>query len=379
VERPGSAGACAPSRVLARSLVVVSASAFVAAVTGAALADPTPREPLRLVYKSEGLCPAGERFFAEVRARTEKIRAAEGDERARTLRVEVEEGASESRGQLVVVAADGTPSSTRTVRAKTCQDVASALALVAALAIDPEARTSPSVDPAPPPPADAGEAPSPAPPLSAAPPDASATAASPRPSPPPRDAGAEPRAPEPPSSRGEPSPTQYRGFFGFGAEGSTLLEVRPAFAIELGLDVLRGGPFSPSIALRASRSFTGEAILPAGTANVTFNALALEPCVLRLELTASVAVLPCARVSFGFVQAEGSGITAPLSSTRGWGDVGAHVKALWNVAGPLRLSGHAGARFPLFRDRFFVEPNETLYEAPPAVFAFGGDLGVLFP
>lgn len=357
------------------------AGVVLGAFATAALAEPA-REPLRLVYKSEGLCPSGERFFSEVRARTDKIRPAHGDEPARTLRVEVEEGAKDSGGTLVVVGADGTASSTRTVRAKTCGDVASALALVAALAIDPEARTSPTV----PPPTSASAAPdlvdASAPTGDAAVPavlpnDASATATTTRvdaeaPSSP----TASPRAPSPPPPE---VPARYRGYASFGAEGSSLLEMRPAFAIEVGLDVLRGGVLSPAIGLRASRSFTGEERTASGTASMTFSTIAIEPCPLRLEIARDLAVLPCARVAFGFVEAEGSGITTPLSATRGWGDVGTHAKLVWNVGGPVRLSGHGGARFPLFRDRFFVDPDVTLYEAPAAVFAFGGDLGIVFP
>lgn len=368
------------ARRRATTALVTLASTFVAAtvLSSIALGQPAPREPVRLVYKSEGLCPQGDRFFAEVRARTDKIRPTEGDERARTLRVEVEEGATDSRGSLVVIGADGAASSTRYVRAKTCQDVASALALVAALAIDPEARTTPTIDAAPPPAEDAGTPPS-APPTN----DASAVPAVSTTTPTndasiETDAGAPPRRP-PPSVSPTTASATYRGWVAFGAEGSSLLEIRPAFAIELGLDIARDSLFSPSISLRASRSFTGEAILPAGTANMTFNAIALEPCPLRVKLGGPLELLPCARLAFGFVDAEATGITAPQSATRGWGDVGAHVKVVWKIAGPLRLSGHGGARFPLFRDRFFVDPNVTLYEAPPAVFAFGGDVGFLFP
>ena len=361
-----------------------SLCALVSGLAVEAVGQPTAREPIRLAYRSEGLCPSGEQFFSEVRARTDKIRSATSGELARTLKIEVEEGPSESRGSLSISGEDGTTSSTRTVRAKTCRDVVTALALVAALAIDPEARTAPLAPLAPivttgdagqppiPSLADAGTA-SPAT-LGGSPQDGG-TPPSRAPTPLPARSSAADAGPPVEASR----PSQTRISVGVGAEGSSVLGVRPALSVSLGIDWVRGSVVSPAILLRLTRSFQGTSVQTVGAANVTFSAAALEPCPFAFRLGESFALLPCGRIAFGFLEAEGSGVTTPASALRGWGDVGAHLRARLHLASPVDLEAHGGARFPLFRDRFFVDQNTTLYEAPAAVGAFGGDLRFAFP
>ena len=356
-------------------VVVGAAGAFVAV---AASGDTPTREPVRVDYRSEGQCPSGAAFFGEVRARTDKVRSATEGEPARVLRVEVQEGAKDSQGSLVVVGADGAASSVRRVRATTCDDVVRALALVAALAIDPEAKTAPRVDPSPLP-----QAPDAEPPPSATAPDAATeTGASTDAgaSPPPRTiARNAPTAPPKPLEPPEPpAKTAVSLGLGLGLEGATVLEARPSPVLVLGLDVARNRLLSPWLALRLARSFEGEAATSAGTAKLVFSSAALEGCPLRLRLAEPLALSPCARVAFGFVEAEGAGITTPASALRGWGDVGMHARAALHLAGPVHLDGHVGARFPLFRDTYFVDAATTLYEIPRVVLAFGGELRVAF-
>ena len=349
-----------------------------------AVGQPTPREPIRLAYRSEGLCPSGEQFFSDVRARTEKIRPATSSEVARTLKIEVEEGPSESRGSLSIAGTDGTTSSTRTVRAKTCRDVVTALALVAALAIDPEARTSPlsplmvsdAGQPPVPPSNDAG---APAPAILTSPEDGGAPASREPIALPPRSSGATDAGPSVETPREASRPSQTRFSVGVGAEGSSVLGVRPALSVTLGLDWVRDSMVSPAFLLRLTRSFQGTSVQTGGSANVTFSAAAIEPCPFAFRLGEAFALLPCARLAFGFLEAEGSGVTTPSSALRGWGDVGAHLRASFRLGGPVFLDAHGGARFPLFRDRFFVDQSTTLYEAPAALGAFGGDLRFAFP
>lgn len=358
------------------ALLVLVCGTVAASVAVEALGQTLTREPIRIAYRSEGLCPSGDTFFGDVRARTDKIRPAQGAERARTLKVDVEEGANESRGALAIVAEDGSTSSVRTVRAKTCGDVVSALALVAALAIDPEARTSelPNM-------VDAGPA------LRAAPLASSVTTSeSPAPAKA-RDAGeadASVRStPSPSATAVEPptpsKPIETRFSIGVGVEGASVLAVRPALSVVLGLDLQRDEVVSPSFTLRLSRSFTGSASVAAGTANLTFSAVGLEPCPLRFRIGEAFALLPCARLAFGFVEAQGAGVTTPANALRGWGDVGAHLRASLRIIGPVFLEAHGGARFPLFRDRFFVDQDSTIYEIPTVLGAFGGDVRFAFP
>lgn len=355
--------------------VVLGAAGLLVAI--AASGDSPTREPVRVDYRSEGQCPSGAAFFGEVRARTDKVRSATEGEPARVLRVEVQEGATDSQGSLVVVGADGAASSVRRVRATTCDDVVRALALVAALAIDPEAKTAPRVVPAPSPlPPDAEPPPSATTPGAVVDAGAPETATSPPPRATARSAPTAPtNLPEPPEP---PARTEVSLGLGVGLEGATVLEARPSPVLVLGLDVARNRLLSPWLALRLARSFEGEAATASGTAKLVFSSAALEGCPLRLRLAEPLALLPCARVAFGFVDAEGAGITTPASALRGWGDVGMHARAALRLAGPVHLDGHVGARFPLFRDTYFVDAATTLYEIPRVVLAFGGELRLAF-
>jgi hypothetical protein len=170
------------------------------------------------------------------------------------LRVEVQEGAKDSQGSLVVVGADGAASSVRRVRATTCDDVVRALALVAALAIDPEAKTAPRVAPSPLP-----QAPDAEPPPSATAPATAVDAGAPEAatSPPPRTTArttptAPPKLPEPPEPppRGRRSPSVSA----WGLEGATVLEARPSPVLVVGLDVARNRLLAPWLARRLPRA-----------------------------------------------------------------------------------------------------------------------------
>jgi hypothetical protein len=345
-------------------------------------------EPLRVDYRREGACPDGDAFFGAVRARTEKARPATGGEAARTLKVTVAEEARGSRGTLSIVAADGASStSVREVRAATCDDVVSALALVAALAIDPEARTTPvALSPTPAPNASSSSAPSP---------DAGVLDAAPSPAPTASASGSSSgsNTPSVPATAAKPSATTPRQDLpespptkpvrldfevGVGAEGSTVLATRPAFSVLLGLDVARDSLFSPAFTLRASRSLTGTAATSVGSASFVFSSVAVEPCPIRFRLAESVALLPCARLGIGYVDAVGSGITTPANATRLWGDVGAHARLNLMISRFLSLDLNGGLRVPLSRDRYYVEPDATVFELPAVTFAFGGDLRLRF-
>jgi hypothetical protein len=97
-------------------------------------------EPIALEYTAPGGCPDADAFFAGVRARANAVRAAHAE---RLFRVAI----SADRGTLDIVAGDGT--TTREVTGATCAETASALALVAALAIENRVAAPTPVPPAP--------------------------------------------------------------------------------------------------------------------------------------------------------------------------------------------------------------------------------------
>jgi hypothetical protein len=59
-----------------------------------------------------------------------------------------------------------------------------------------------------------------------------------------------------------------------------------------------------------------------------------------------------------------------------WLSAGAIGRIGVRVIGPIFLEAEGGAVFPLVRDRFFVEPDETIHRAPAAAWSGAAGLGV---
>jgi hypothetical protein len=123
-----------------------------------ATAEERAKEPVRFEYRAPVECPAESEFARRVSERSRGGRLAVPGELARSFRVTLELDASGSVGRVEFVDAEGM-SITRSVRGATCDEVASGIALVTALAIDartdtselkPEPAANLSVGPAPP-------------------------------------------------------------------------------------------------------------------------------------------------------------------------------------------------------------------------------------
>ena len=163
-------------RARARVAVALGCAPALALLAWAAPAA-ADTEPIRIVFHAPAGCPDEAAFTGQITARTQRARLAAAGEVARTFSVTISPArGARARGKLVIDDPRG-PSASRAVSG-TCEEVVSALGLVAALAIDPRASTAPK-------------------PLSAQPPPAPP----PSPPPPPR-----PREPLPPPPRYERSP-----------------------------------------------------------------------------------------------------------------------------------------------------------------------------
>jgi hypothetical protein len=96
-------------------------------------------EPVRLFYQAANGCPDESSFVARIRARSPRARVAWPGEAAREFTITLDD-APRASGSVTVKAVDRTEGGRR-VEARTCAEVADALALVIALAIDPHAST----------------------------------------------------------------------------------------------------------------------------------------------------------------------------------------------------------------------------------------------
>src|ERR1041384_589713 len=95
-----------------------------------------PGQPFRLEYWADGACPDGAEFARQIQTRAPLLRLAEGDEPALGFYAELVEHGGDASGRLTARSADGREVG-REGRGPTRADVAVALALIAALAADP--------------------------------------------------------------------------------------------------------------------------------------------------------------------------------------------------------------------------------------------------
>src|SRR4051812_34083569 len=97
-------------------------------------------EPIRIQVTAPAGCPGTDAFIAEVTARTANARIATAGEQARSFTVTITLAGKRARGTLVIDDRHG-KGGARDVSGESCGEVASALALVRAPAIDPKAST----------------------------------------------------------------------------------------------------------------------------------------------------------------------------------------------------------------------------------------------
>ena len=110
-----------------------------------------PGQAFRLEYWADGRCPDAIEFAKQIQTRAPSLRPAEADEPALGFYVELVEHGGVATGRLTARSTDGREV-VREVRGPTCDDVSTALALIAALAADPgqSATTDAPVRPSPP-------------------------------------------------------------------------------------------------------------------------------------------------------------------------------------------------------------------------------------
>ena len=350
----------------------VAAGCFMALAVVAARAVGAEARSVRIEYDAAAGCPDQGAFEAQLRARSAKIAiTADG---TTSVRVRIAQRGARYEGEVALVDPKGRESRRRVEGG--CGDVTAALALITALALDPTASTA--SDPA------AASAL-----LSATAPSATASAPPPTPPSPP------PPAPvptiEPPAKQSAPGSdsqplredqarTHSWGWsvgagagFTQGVAPGTVVSV-PAF-----LDVWRrsDGVFAPEVRVRFEHADSATAAVAGAGADFAWNAASLDLCPIawspwRVRLT------PCVRAEGGVLYATGADVAPVRSDSRPWFTVGLVARARIPVVGALFLEVEGGAYAPIVRDRFFVEPNATVQQAPIVAAAGGAGGGVTF-
>lgn len=345
-----------------------------------------PLEPIRIVYDAGPGCPSSSDLEAEVRARTSRARLAGPDERARGFAIRIVQARDGFRGRLDVREPDGALS-TREVSGESCAEVASALALVMALAVDPQAtlvlRARPAVASASPAalPADALDAGTTA--L-----DASATDAATEP-----ETAADASAPAPPPKPSavvapvsKPSPSEpdlyagrpVRAFVGlaYGARTGLGASLTGASGMLLEAGLPPRGLLAPALRLSLEHALGTSVATPSGSlAHFELTTAHLDACVVRLPL-GPVDLAPCAAFGLGALHAVGRVRRVEVPRTRPWADAAFTARARMVVLGRLSFEVDGGLSVPFVRDTFVFEPATTVHETPPAAALFGGAAAV---
>ena len=282
---------------------------------------------IRLEYDAAEGCPGRDAFVARLRARTAHFEITLTDPLATTYRITLRSG-DESRGQVESREPSGAPI-VQALHGPTCDEVADALALVLALALDTRAEDARAAD-------------------------ASALTAAPLPSPPvarvPASAPRE-RAPDQPVDfRSRPprwaiSSTAGVGVTGpfFGPEAFLEASLVPASgdrSLSLLLDARLGASYRWS---RAGNAF-------GDVAHLTRTSALLDLCPLRLA-SGRFEASACARGEAGALAGSGGS----LDRTRSYLAVGALVVAHWTLWDRVFAQVEGGAVAPLVRDRFLLD------------------------
>ena len=322
---------------------------------GSLLASPSETEPLRVEVTAPDTCPSEPTVFDRVRSHTARIREAAVGESARTLRVVLAPMHGGFVADLKLV--ENGDVLERRVPGKTCEEVLAAVALIAALTIDPLASAVP---------VDAG-----APSLDGGAASLDATAPRTR------------ALPEEPAAATEDArPAAPRP--GVNATLGASFEAHGLGELVLGRSVWIEGALatspSPALRLRLARtqSFTEER--DGRPAFFQLTTLALEGCLTalrtggELDRSATLELRPCAQIAGGVLEGSSSAFGEVNRMPRPWATLGALVQARWRVLGPLELEAAVGPSVPLVRDKFFFLPQNDVYRAPGVVLL--GNVGV---
>jgi hypothetical protein len=278
---------------------------FVAGLFAAApVAAETAPEQIELVYAAPSGCPDADAFFAGIHARANAVRADHGQ---RTFRVTITTDADTTvRGRLVVDGPDG--STTREVYGATCAETVSALALVAALAIEERA-----------------------------------TREAPRPS---------PTAIAPPHE-----PWHVAAGAGIGLYSG----IAPTAAY--GVPVFVAANYHRArFRLGFARTERVDAVVAAGTTDFRWTIGRVQACPFAFAIDRFEAA-PCAGFEAGILDGRGTQVAMPASDTRPWLAPEAVLRLSVHL-GPAALELEGLVAVPLVRDRFFIAPSTTVHQIP---------------
>ena len=338
-----------------RALVTVrfAGAAWLASLS-LARAQPAPAGEVvvALDYNVPAGCPDAAGFREQVLGRTHRMRFAEPDTPAAlTWSVRVAETSSGRRGTLRVLGS-GAGNLARSVTATSCEQVVSALGLVAALSVDPEASlTAPEKSP-------------PAPPAPAPPKPTPATPASPT------------RANQP--SRAGDATRATKLSVGLTLTGQSGVAPKLAWAPRpfFGISFRGRSGYTWGLGLSAMQTH-GSAAVAIGRADFTWTTARLEAFPVRWSY-GRLRFEPALFVEGGQLRARGVGITPAAEVRRPALLAGGLGRLSFLAVDLLLLQVEAGPLVPVLRDRFYLRENTTVFRIPRLTGFVAAGVGVEF-
>jgi len=293
-----------------------------------------PGQAFRLEYWSDGRCPDAVEFARQIQTRAPRLRLAEADEPALGFYAELVERAGAATGRLTARSADGREV-VREVRGPTCDDVATALALIAALAADPNQ----AVERAPPP------RPPPAHPVR-------------RPA---EHTAAPELAPEADST--------LRWTFGIGGGigFESTISPNPGYALGIAFDAegYPGSAWRPLFSLSLLRAVASSTRTQGGTAGFDWMAFRLAACPARWPEETPLFVRPCGFVDAGLLGGDVDLGPRSQAQTKNWLAVGGFLRTEALVGEVVSFQLDAGLTVPLIRSSFSSGDSQPVaFEVP---------------
>ena len=359
---PGSPRPWTPVRGL---LALVACGSSFGAFTAPARADSSSAERIAITYTAEGACPREEAFVASVRRYTTKWTAVDSGAGLRSFQVRLGPRGADFAGTLAITMPDGTPPSTREIVGPDCASVARGLAVIVALAIDPQARVGAST------PED----------------DVEAATRAPEPEPPPPEATSmrTPAAPPPATVRSGPdsvasrrrpaADARERLHFTFALEARAELTSAvvagavPVAAAALDVRAHLGTDWpewlSPSLAVGARQSLQKEIRFGPGASELLWTAATIRLCPVRFTAVAGrLEIAPCAEVDVGTLRADAHGLPDVRATSTAWFDRGGSVQASYRLSPSWAVGAGVLVTAPWTRDRFALANGQLISRAP---------------
>lgn len=303
-----------------------AAQALALAVLFAPAANAEVRRQFTLEYQGSVSCPTRAELLAEVQRRAPRAEPVVLGPHQVNARLRVEANGDRQRGIVDIETSEGTTH--REVEAAECAEVVRALALIVAIAIEP---------------------------------DSSIAEPTRRPENESRPATAR-------ASAKESLKTRWAAGAGIGFSGGVAPtpSLTEAVFLELGRGPNQG--FSANVHLAGIHAH-GSAAARAGSA--VFDLLALRVATCPYRLGVRVVLSGCVSFDWGSLHGNGSHTVAARSTAARWLGPGALVNAALPVLPWLHAQLEVGALLPLSRDSFYFAPDETVHRIPTLA-GYGG-------